>query len=287
VDLHHRRADAHARNDAFVGKLELTGIMRHVRRSAAHVEANQALVSVGRARSDHSDDASCGSGEDRILAAEGCRLGKAAVRLHEMEVGFVRQPLGDAVNITSKHGRQICVDDGRIAPSNELDQRCNLVADRDLAEPQLAGDLGKARLVLGITPAVHQDDRKSIDPRVSNGLERFPCLRFIERHQDVAVHADAFIHFDHSLVEHRGKHNVPGENVGTCLVADPQRIPEPARDRHCKPLALSLKECIGGDRRPHPHLGDVAAVFLEDAPDRLQRSVLILAGILRQQFLDP
>ena len=57
VDLHHRRADANAGDDAFVGKLELPGIMRHVGRRAAHVEADQPLGSVRRARRDHADHA--------------------------------------------------------------------------------------------------------------------------------------------------------------------------------------------------------------------------------------
>ena len=92
VDLHHRRADAHPGDDAFVGKLELAGIVRHVGRRTAHVEADQPIAAVRRARRDHADDAAGGAGQDRVLAAKCGRFGEAAVRLHEVEVGLVGKP---------------------------------------------------------------------------------------------------------------------------------------------------------------------------------------------------
>ena len=57
VDLHHRRTDPHSGDHALVGELILAGVMRHVGRCAAHVEADQALAAMRRARGDHSNDA--------------------------------------------------------------------------------------------------------------------------------------------------------------------------------------------------------------------------------------
>ena len=71
MDLHHRRADPHAGDKVLVAQLIAAGIMRHVGRRAAHVEADQAITPVRRAGRDHADHAARRAGQDRILAAEG------------------------------------------------------------------------------------------------------------------------------------------------------------------------------------------------------------------------
>ena len=52
-------------------------------------------------------------------------------------------------------------------------------------------------------------------------------------------------------------------------------------------LTLALEQRIGRNRRPHPDLGDLAALLAEHAPDRFERGIFILAGVLGQQLLDP
>ena len=51
-------------------------------------------------------------------------------------------------------------------------------------------------------------------------------------------------------------------------------------------LALALQKRVGRHRRAHAHLGDVAAFLRQHPADRLQRRILILAGIFRQQLFD-
>src|SRR5436190_940439 len=98
VDLHHRRADADAGDDAFVRQLEMAGIVRDVSRSTAHVEADEVLGLMWLTRRDHANDTAGGTRENGVLPAE-CRCrGKPSVRLHEMKVGIVRKTCGDAID---------------------------------------------------------------------------------------------------------------------------------------------------------------------------------------------
>ena len=140
---------------------------------------------------------------------------------------------------------------------------------------------------VGMLPAVHQDDGERVDPASRIAAERLRAAVLVERDEHFAVDADALVDFDDPLVEHRRKHDVPREDVRPRLVSDPQRVAEAARDRQRDPLALALEQRVGGDGRAHPHFGELPAFLGEHPPDRLQRRVLILAGILRQQLLDP
>jgi hypothetical protein len=55
----------------------------------------------------------------------------------------------DAVDVAREDGRQIGIDHRRVAAADELDQRRDLVADRDLGEAELARDVRQPRLVSG------------------------------------------------------------------------------------------------------------------------------------------
>ncbi len=57
VDVHHRRAHAHAGDQRFETALELAVVMGDVGGGAAHVEADQLLVSTARCRPRHAHDA--------------------------------------------------------------------------------------------------------------------------------------------------------------------------------------------------------------------------------------
>ena len=216
------------------------------------------------------------------------RFGEAAVRLHEMEVGLSRQAGRDAVDIAAQHRRQISVDHRRVAAPDQLDQRRDLVADRDLRKAQLARDLRQPRLVIADAPAVHQDDRQRVDPRIANRClaPAAPATSSSGTSTSPSTPTRSSISTTRSY-SIDGKHDVPREDLRPRLVADPQRIAEAARDRQRDPLALALEQRVGRDGRAHPHLGDRAAFLGEHAPDRLERGIVILAGILRQQLLDP
>ena len=106
------------------------------------------------------------AGPDRIASLPRNALAsvEAAVRLHELQLGVLGQPGRDPVDVAAQDRRQIGVDHRRVAAPDQLDQRRDLVADRDLREAELARDLGQPRLMLGEAPAVHQDDRQRVDP---------------------------------------------------------------------------------------------------------------------------
>jgi len=73
-----------------------------------------------------------------------------------------------------------------------------------------------------------------------------------------AIGAHALVDLDHTLVEHVGLDDVARKNVRPGLIADPQRIAEPARDYEQCAFALALKQRIGGDRGSHLDRADEA-----------------------------
>ncbi len=165
MELHHRRADTHPGDDAFLGELEPSGIMRHVGRGAAHVEPDQLdLLAVGKvraARRDHSDNAPGRPRQQGILAAKRRGIGQPAVRFHELQRGRA-EAVGHPINVAREDRRQIGVDHRGIAARHQFDQRRDLVTDRDLRETEVARDGRESRLMIGEAPAVHQDDRDRV-----------------------------------------------------------------------------------------------------------------------------
>ena len=85
MDVHHRRAHAHAGDQGVEGALVFAVVVRHVGRGAAHVEADEPLEAAHGGGAHHAHDAAGGAGEDGVLALEEARVGEAAVGLHEHE----------------------------------------------------------------------------------------------------------------------------------------------------------------------------------------------------------
>ena len=131
------------------------------------------------------------------------------------------------------------------------------------------------------------DNGERIDAALAGPRERFARLHLIERHEDLAVDADPFIDLKHLLAEHRWQDNVPCEDGGPGLVADPERVPETPCNGKRNALALALKKGIRGNGGTHAHLGDLTALVSEDARNRLEGCVLVLGTILGKQLLDP
>ncbi len=129
VDVHHRRAHAHARHHRLEAALVFAGVMRHVGRGAAHVEADDLVEPAHLRRAHRADDAAGRARQDRILALEAPRIGKAAIRLHEQQPRPA-ELAGDAVDIAAQDGREIGVDDGGVAAAHQLHQRAHLMARR-------------------------------------------------------------------------------------------------------------------------------------------------------------
>ena len=290
VHLHHRRADSDPRDDAFLGQLEPPGIMRHVGRGAAHVEPDQprrfAVREMRAARRDHSDNPASRTGQQGILAAKRRGVGQPAVGLHELQRSCA-EPAGDAVDVAAQDRRQIGIDHGRVAAWHQFDQRRDLVADRDLSEAEIARDGCQPRLMVGIAPAVHQDDGNGVVAVVAECLECVAGRRFVERPDDRAIRADPLVDLNHRFVEHRRQNDVPREDVGPRLGADPERIAKSARDRQRNALALAFEQGVGCDGGAHPHRAKRSAFLGEDPADAFERGIGIASRIVRQQFHHP
>ena len=286
MDLHHRRPNSNPRDDAFVGKLVLAGIMRHVGRRAAHVEADQVIVLVRSACRDHSDNAARRAGQDRVLAAEGARFGETAVRLHEVKTDFRRQTGSDAVDVASEHRREIRIDNGGVAAPDQLDQRRDLVADRQLGKAELTSNRLQPFLMLAVPPAMHEDDCQGLDSGFADFNQTCAGAIFIEGNQHLSIDADPFVDLDDALVQHRRQDDVAGEDFRSGLVANAKRVPEAAGDCQGQALAFPLEQGVRSDGGPNSDVGDRPAFVSDDPADRLQCGVAI-SRIFRQQLLDP
>ena len=164
------------------------------------------------------------------------------------------------------------------------------MARRHLAEAQIARELGRLPLVLGKRVGVHEHDRHRVDA----GSARSPQLRLqrgeVERRLHRPVRAHALVGLDDVGIQHLRLDDALGEYVRPRLRADLELVFEPACDDEQSGITLALQERIGCDRRPHLDGGDAlrrdrrAARHAEEAADRLQRGVIVGAGVLRQQL---
>ncbi len=123
------------------------------------------------------------------------------------------------------------------------------------------------------------------------GLSQVASHRvLVERHDDVAAGADALGRLDHPRVQQVRQDNVAVEDLGTVLVADPQRVGEATgNDQHGR-LALALEQGVRRHRgaqpdRPNPVGRDgLARRHAQEPADPRDDGVLVRAGILRQQL---
>ena len=135
VDQHHRRPHAHAGDLRLEGALVGAVEMGDVGRGAAHVEADDAREPRRAPRLDHADDAAGRARQDRVLALEQLGGGEAAGRHHEGEARAGARDvelLRHLRHVAREDRREIGVDDGGIAASDELDERRDLVGHGDL-----------------------------------------------------------------------------------------------------------------------------------------------------------
>ena len=180
VDVHHRRAHPHAGHHRFEHALVGAVVVGDVGRGAAHVEADHLAQADRLAALDGADDAAGGAGQDRVLALEAVGVGQAAVRLHEHQAhraGFGGHPR----DIVAQHRRQVGVDHGGVAAPDDLHQGADLVADRNLREAGLFGQIAQDQLVLRVAVGMHQHDRDRIDALGADLAELRQHLRLVGR----------------------------------------------------------------------------------------------------------
>ncbi len=285
VDLEHRRPHPHPGDDRLVGSLVGAGMMRDVGRGAAHVEADHPVEPGLRGGLRHSDDSAGRTGQDRVLALEGAGVGEAARRLHEEEARLGSQRGDDPVDVASQHRRQIGVDHGRVAAPDQLDQRPDPVADRDLGEADLLRQRGERRFVRGPAPAVHQDDRDRAIASLISAYKGGTGGLQVERAKHLALGRHPFVYLDDVVVERFGKDDAACEDVGPRLVADPQRVAEAAADGEDEPLALALEQGVGGDGGAHLHRVERRLAMLGKQPtDAFDGGVVILLRIVGKEL---
>ena len=290
MDLHHRRAHAHAGDQGLECPLVFAGIVGHVGRRAAHVETDQLPEAGHFGRAHRADDAAGRAGQDRILALEAARIGQAAIGLHEHQ-RCVADLGRDPVDIAAQDRRQIGVDHRRIAAADQLHQRADLVADRDLGEAVVAAQFGDPALVRGVSVAVHEGD----GDRAVAGVEGVADFRLgggeVERRLDRAAGHDPLVDLDDPAVEQLGQHDVAGEQARADLVGDAQGVGETAGDDQQGGLALALEQGVGGHGRTHLHGIDTLGrdrrigCQAEHVADALDRGVAIALGVFRQQLV--
>ncbi len=210
-------------------------------------------------------------------------------RLHELQRRRLAERRADLRHIGIKHRRQIGIGDGRVAAPDQLDQGPDLVADRNLFEPDLAPDLGEPPFVLGEAPAMDQHDGQSAIAGMARGGQVGARFRFVQRPVHGPIGPEPLVDLDHPVVQGLRKDDVAGEDVRAGLPADLQCVPEPARDGQHRGLALALQQGIGGDGCAHADVvdeprGDRTGAGVQDAAHALDRRVVVLLGIVRQQF---
>ena len=213
--------------------------------------------------------------------------GKPAARLHVERRDRRPQPRFQPSNIAAQDRREVGIDHGRIPPRDQLDQRGNAVADRNLPEPHLPRDTGERGLVRRKLPAVHQHDRNGAQPAVERGLQHGAGLIFVQRSQHRAIGHDPLVDF-RDLREQGCRQVDPArEDVGPFLRADAQGIAEPARDRQQRRFPLAFEQGVGGDGRAQAQFGAGQGkpwARSGEPAHRLHGRIVIAAGVFGQEF---
>ena len=269
VDLHHR-----------------TGIMGHVGRGAAHVEADHRAKTGLFRGPGQADDAARRAGEDRVLAPEQHAVDQAAARLHEQHVGPIAQRVAQPVDIGAQHGRKIGVGQCGVAAPDQLDERRDVMAGRNLGKADFGGDRCDRLFVRGIAIAMHQHDGDRAQAAVIGRLQRRAGGVPVQRGQDRAICHDPFVHLRHLRMKRVGQDDVAREQVWPVLIADAQRVAKTARDGEQGRLALALQQGVGGDGGADPQATGRDRPFPcpRQSAHRLYRRVDIAFRVAGQQF---
>ena len=197
---------------------------------------------------------------------------------------------GHAVDIAPEDGREIGVDNGGVAAANQLGQRRDLTADRNLGEACALAGIFDNDLVDGILPGMHQHYGDGIDT-IGAGPGKFGFQGFeVNAAHRLAVGHGALIDFDHALVELFGQNDFLGENIRPGLIGDPQCVAEAPGNDQQGAVALALEQRIGGDRGAHLDVADARGrdrcglVDAEQIANALDGGIGIGFRIFRQQL---
>ena len=289
VDIEHRRPQPHPGDLGLEAALEGAGIMGNVGGSAAHVEADHPLEAGHGGGAHRPDHAARRPRKHGVFALEGFGVGQAAVGLHEHQLD-PRQLMLDPLDVAPEPRSQISVDHRGVAAPDQLHQRADLVADRNLGEPHRPGQRRHLPLVGRVAVAVQKDDGRRPEALGIGAFEADPGGGQVERRLDRAVGEQALWHLDHPAIEQLGQHDMAGEDVGAVLVADAQLVAEALGDHQRRRLAGALQEGVGGHRCAHLDPGDLVGgnrlpvVQFQQLADAGHRRVVVALGIVREQL---
>ncbi len=261
--------------------------MRHVRRGAAHVEADHPLVAREPGHPHHADDAAGRAGQDRVLAPEVPGLGEPAVGLHEHQPDtgqFVRH----LPDVAAQTGVEVGVDHGGVPARHQLHQRARLAGQRHLVEAEPLGEPPDLALVGGVQTAVQADHGDGADAVAQAVAQVLGEPVEVGRAQHLAVGGDPLVHLDHPGVQRLGQRDLAGEDLRPVLVADPQRVRETAGDAQDGRLAGALQQGVGGHRRAHPDRFDVRFEIRagrQQGPDPRQRGIAVAGRVVREELV--
>ena len=194
------------------------------------------------------------------------------------------------VDIALEDWRQISVDHRGVAAPDQLHQRADLMADRDLAEADFARQFRNLRFVIGEAVSVHEDNCGRANAAVKGGLQPGASLGDIQRHVDCAVHHDPLNNFDDARVKQCRLDDMQVKNARAGLIANLQGIAKSLGGDQNRCVALALQQRVGGNRSTHFDGGNQVRrdrrIFrhLQKPANAGQRRVAIGFGVLRQQF---
>ncbi len=290
MDGQHRGAHPDAGDLRLVLPLQLPREVGHVGGRAAHVEADDPGKAGRPRRLGHADDAAGRAGQDRVLAAEARRAGKATVGLHEQQPDAA-QLGGDLIHVALEDGRQVGVHHGRVAPCHQPHQRADLVGRAHLREPRLARDRGDPLLVLRVPVPVHADDGGRAEAVIERGSEGSCQTGHVKRGNDLACCAYPLFRLNDPVIEQLGQDDMPVEDARPGLVGDAERVPEALGDDQDGRLAGALEQGVGGYRGAHPHGLNLAGGerlarhHAEQVPDAGDRGVPVGIRVAGQQLV--
>ena len=188
---------------------------------------------------------------------------------------------------------EVGVDDGRVAPVDQLDGGDDVAGEGDILKTHRFGKCADQLFVRREAVRVQQHDAERCDPvRFQFGQQRLEFMGVRSPFDDgLAVDDDdAFVDADGALVELSGFPDVEVEQLRAVLVADGQGVLEPFRDQEHGARPLAFEHCVGGDCRSHADPADVPRFDLpagntdaqnpfEQPPDALARRIRIVFGI--------
>ena len=185
--------------------------MRHIGGRATHVKTDDIGNARLRRRFGHADNTTRGTRQDGIFAAEAVAARQAAIRLHE-QCGYVATSISlQLLNILPQHGRQIGIDQRRIAAPDQLDQGRNDMTDRNLGKADFGRDLCQSLFMPSIKIAMHQDDSERAISRIISRLQAHSRSIVVQRRQHVTFGIDPLVNLNDLAMQRFGQFNMPHE----------------------------------------------------------------------------